>query len=58
MKNYEIKTISKLDADGNIYWTAFFPKIDGVVGGGNNEQEAINEAKENLKIYLWERENM
>lgn len=58
MTNYEIKTISKLDVDGNIYWTAFFPKIDGVVGGGNTEAEAIMEAKENLKIYLWEKENM
>ena len=58
MKNYEIKTISKLDADGNIYWTALFPKIDGVVGGGDTEAEAIIEAQENLKIYLWERENI
>ena len=53
---YEIKTISKLDTDGNIYWTALFPKIDGVVGG-DTEVDAIKEAQENLKIYLWKGDN-
>jgi len=57
INDYEIKTLSKVDADDNVYWTAFSPKIDGIVGGGNTEAEALDEIKENL-IYLWERENM
>lgn len=49
---YEPKTISKTDADGYAYWTAYFPEFESCVGGGQSEEEAIKEAKENLKIFL------
>ena len=52
MSNYEMRVIPKKDADGNVYWTASFPAVEGCVGGGSSEEDAIGEAKENLKIYL------
>lgn len=52
MKNYELRVVPKKDCDGNIYWTAFYPVVDGCVGGGNTPEEAIAEAKENLEFYL------
>ncbi len=52
MANYEIRVIPKIDASGETYWTAYFPAVDGCVGGGSTEEEAIVEAKENLEIYL------
>ena len=52
MANYEIRVIPKVDASGATYWTAFFPAIDGCVGGGSTAEEAIREAEENLEIYL------
>lgn len=50
--NYEMQLISKIDSGGDIYWTAYFPALDGVVGGGKTKEEAIQEANENLEIYL------
>lgn len=52
MKNYEMRIIPKYDCDGKIYWTAFFPAIDGCVGGGDTVEEAVKEAEENLEIFL------
>lgn len=52
MNNYEIRVIPKKDIDGNTYWTAYFPKIESVVGGGDTPDEAIKEAQENLEFYL------
>ncbi len=50
--NYEIRLIPKQDAENKTYWTAFFPAIKGCVGGGTTPEEAIQEAKENLEIYI------
>ena len=33
MKNYEVRVFPKKDADGDVYWTAEFPAIEGCVGG-------------------------
>lgn len=52
MNNYEIRVVPKLDIEGNTYWTAFYPAIDGCVGGGVTPEDAIEEAQENLEIYL------
>ncbi|MBQ8522763.1 MAG: toxin-antitoxin system HicB family antitoxin [Clostridia bacterium] len=52
MKRYEMKVIPSVDVDGKTYWTAFFPSIDGCIGGGDSAEEAISEAQENLEIYL------
>ena len=48
----EIKVLSKLADDGSTYWTAYYPSIPECAGGGSTAEEAINEAKENLKVYL------
>lgn len=50
--NYEIRLIPKQDSDGDTYWTAYFPAIPECVGGGDTPTEAMNEAYENLEIYL------
>lgn len=52
MLNYEIRVIPKLDDSGKTYWTAFFPAIPGCVGGGDNAEEAMREANENLELFL------
>ncbi len=52
MNKYEIRIIPKTDADGDLYWTAYFPNVDGCVGGGVTAEEAITEAQENLEIFL------
>ena len=52
MRNYEIRLIPKKDAQGKTYWTAFFPAIEGCVGGGDTEEEAVKEAKENLEVLF------
>ena len=52
MRNYEIRLIPKKDKQGKTYWTAFFPAIEGCVGGGDSEEEAIKEAKENLEVLF------
>lgn len=52
MNKYEIRVIPKTDADGDLYWTAFFPDVEGCVGGGETAEEAIKEAQENLEIFL------
>ncbi|HIT78202.1 MAG TPA: toxin-antitoxin system HicB family antitoxin [Candidatus Limihabitans stercoravium] len=52
MNNYEIRVTPHLDSEGNTYWTAFYPAVDGCVGGGATVEEAITEASENLKIFL------
>ena len=52
MNNYEIRVIPKVDAEGKTYWTAFYPAIDGCVGGGDTAEEAIKEAAENLECFL------
>ena len=52
MNNYEIRIIPKVDATGKTYWTAFYPAIDGCVGGGDTAEEAIKDAAENLEIFL------
>ena len=50
--NYEMRLIPKQDAEGKTYWTAFFPAVTACIGGGETPEEAIQEAKENLEIYL------
>ena len=50
--NYEIKIVPKLDNEGKTYWTAYYPEVEGVVGGGDTPQEAMLEAEENLNFYL------
>lgn len=52
MKNYEVRAIPKIDCEGNRYWTAYFPAVEGVVGGGATIEEAIEEAEENLEVFL------
>ena len=52
MNKYEIRVISNQDNDGDTYWTAFFPAIEGCVGGGSTAEEAIKEANENLEVFL------
>ena len=52
MNKYEIRVIPKTDADGDIYWTAYFPDVEGCIGGGATAEEAICEAQENLEVYL------
>lgn len=52
MNNYEIRVIPKVDASGKTYWTAFYPAVEGCVGGGDTVEEAIKEAEENLDIFL------
>ena len=52
MTNYEIRVIPQIDNDGKEYWTAFFPAVEGVVGGGDTPEEAMKEARENLAVYL------
>ncbi len=52
MANYEIRVIPKSDIDGVTYWTAYFPAVEGCVGGGSTAEEAIKEAEENLEIFL------
>lgn len=52
MGNYEIRVVPKKDISGKVYWTASFPAIDGCIGGGNSAEEAINEAEENLEVFL------
>ena len=51
-RDYEIKVIPKKDADGDTYWTASFPAVDGCIGGGKTPKEAIDEAYENLEVFL------
>ncbi len=52
MTNYEIRVIPQTDSEGKEYWTAFFPAVEGVVGGGDTPEEAIQEARENLSVFL------
>ena len=52
MNNYEIRVIPKVDASGKTYWTAFYPAVEGCVGGGDTVEEAIREAEENLGVFL------
>ena len=41
-----------MDASGKTYWTAFYPAVEGCVGGGDTVEETIKEAEENLDIFL------
>ncbi len=52
MKKYEIRVIPNSDSEGETYWTAFYPAVDGCVGGGATVDEAVKEAEENLEIFL------
>ena len=52
MDKYEIRVIPNQDNDGETYWTAFFPAVEGCVGGGSTAEEAIKEANENLAVFL------
>lgn len=52
INDYEFRIIPKEDADGNNYWYAFFPAVEGCVGGGKTPQEALNEAQESLNVML------
>lgn len=52
MRKYEIKIVPNVDVEGKTYWKAFFPAIEGCIGGGNTAEEAVNEAQENLEVYL------
>ena len=52
MRKYEIKIVPNVDVEGKTYWKAFFPAIEGCVGGGNTAEEAVNEAQENLEVYF------
>lgn len=52
MKNYEIRVYPKIADDNSVYWTAYYPSIPGCIGGGDTQEEAMKEAKENLEIYL------
>ena len=52
MKNYEMKVFPKIADDGSIYWTVVYPSIPECIGGGDTVEEAINDAKENLEVYL------
>lgn len=50
--NYEIKVFPSKNNEGEIYWSAIFPEIKGIVGGGDSPEEAIKEAEENLSVYI------
>ena len=52
MNNFELRLVRKEDANGHLYWSAFFPAVNDCVGGGETYEEAINEAYNNLEIYL------
>lgn len=52
MNNYELRVLPKKDDCGQTYFMAFFPAIEGCVGGGDTCEEAIKDAYENLDIYL------
>ena len=52
MANYEIRVFPRKAEDGSTYWTAWFPAVEGCVGGGDTPQEAIGEANENLEVFL------
>ena len=39
MNKYEIRVIPKEDVEGKTYWTAFYPAIEGCVGGGETAEE-------------------
>ena len=52
MYNYEIKIIPKINNEGKTYYTAMYPSIEAVVGGGDSPEEAVKEAQENLEFYL------
>jgi predicted RNase H-like HicB family nuclease len=46
-----IQTHRNFDCDGKEYWTAWF-NLDGLVGGGDTEEEAVSALKENLMVYI------
>ena len=52
MYNYEMRIIPKTNAEGKVYFTAFYPEIKAVIGGGYTKEEAIKDAEENLEFYL------
>lgn len=52
MKNYEIRVFPKVAEDGSTYWTATFPSVPECIGGGDTPEEAMNEARENLEVYI------
>ncbi|MBQ4159576.1 MAG: type II toxin-antitoxin system HicB family antitoxin [Clostridia bacterium] len=52
MKNYEIRVFPKIADDGATYWTALYPSVPECIGGGDTMEEAIQDAQENLDVYL------
>ena len=46
-----IQTRRNFDCDGEEYWAAWF-NLDGLVGGGDTEEEAVSALKENLMVYI------
>lgn len=49
--NYPISLYS-VETNNGYEWVAKYPDILGCVGGGNTPEEALKEAKINLKVYL------
>lgn len=42
----------RINTDNGVEWCVEYPEINGVVGGGKTEEEAILAAKDNLKVYF------
>lgn len=44
--------VYQIETDKGLQWHVEYPDVSAVVGGGDSPEEAIAEAKENLKVYL------
>lgn len=51
-EEYKMLLTPKYDDKDNLYWTCSFPELEGCIGGGGTPEEAVTEAKINLKVYL------
>jgi len=49
--NYRFNVYT-IDTDEGIQWCVEYPDVPAVAGGGSTIDEAINEAQENLGVYL------
>lgn len=50
--NYRAYVYPIITEDGSVVWGAGFPEFECVVGGGDTPEEAIQEAYDNLDVYL------
>jgi predicted RNase H-like HicB family nuclease len=50
-RNYKY-VVFTVEEDGTVEWVVKYPDLPGVIGSGDTEEEAINEAKGNKDFYL------